>query len=93
MKRLTPKDPTKKKIQAIYNKENARKNISSIRNEKEIKQTYNEADSTIKDFYTNWNKNTINVSEVQAYEKSILGMTDDEIELLNSEKYFYEMEF
>jgi hypothetical protein len=93
MKRLTPKDPVKKNEQAIADKENARKNISTIRNEQDIKLTYNEVDTTLNDFYTKWNPNKVNNTAIKAYEKSKASMTEDEVELLNSEKFFYEIEF
>ena len=83
----------KKNEQIISDKINDRKTISSVRNEQDIKQTYNETDTTLNDFYTKWNRNIVDVYEVQAYEKSIAGMSQEEIQLLNSEKYFFELEF
>ena len=83
----------KKNEQIISDKINDRKTISSVRNEQDIKQTYNETDTTLNDFYTKWNRNIVDVYEVQAYEKSIADMSQEEIQLLNSEKYFYELEF
>jgi len=93
MKKVNPKDPNKKSEIAANEKQTARQNISSIKNLTDIKQTYNELDPTLNDFYTKWDKNEVDENEVKEYEKYISGLSSDEIKLLNADTYFYEIEF
>jgi len=93
MKKVNPKDPNKKSEIAANEKQTARQNISSIKNLTDIKQTYNELDPTLNDFYTKWDKNEVDENEVKEYEKYISGLSSDEIKLLNTDTYFYEIEF
>lgn len=92
MKKVSPKDPSMKAEQNKLSKENSRRNISTIRNEKEIERTYNEIDTTLNDFYTNWDKNKPDENEIKEYQKSLTTMSDSEKALLNSDKVFYEIE-
>jgi len=93
MKKVTPKDPLKKQELDEAERATARKNISSLRNENQISKTYNEIDTTLNDFYTKWDKYALDENQLKEYEKSIAGLTDKEIEALNSTKTYYEIEF
>ena len=87
-----PKDPTKQEEIARANKAKERRNISSIRNEKEIKQTYNERDPSLDDYYTTYDRLAKDAIDREEYQKSIAGMSDEEKALLNSDKNYYEVE-
>ena len=87
-----PKDPTKQEEIARANKAKQRRNISSIRNEKEIKQTYNEKDPTLDDYYTTYDRLAKDAIDKEEYEKSIEGMSAEDKALLNSQKNYYEVE-
>ena len=93
MKKVTPKDPLKKQELDEAERATARKNISSLRNESQISKTYNEIDTTLNDFYTKWDKYALDENQLKEYEKSIAGMTDKEVETMNSSKTYYEIEF
>ena len=87
-----PKDPTKQEEIARANKAEERRNISSIRNEKEIKQTYNEKDPSLDDYYTTYDRLAKDAIDREEYQKSIEGMSEEEKALLNSDKNYYEVE-
>jgi hypothetical protein len=93
LKKMTPKNPEKKYEQAMKEKENIPKNISSIRNTTEISKTYNELDSSLNDFYTNYNRLLPDENEVLEFKKSLQSMTEEEKQVLLSEDLFYEMTF
>jgi len=71
----------------------APKNISSIRNKEMIKETRNERDPSINDFYTTYNPLDYNVLDKQKYDRYYDKLSDDEKKYLNSKKNFYEISF
>jgi hypothetical protein len=71
----------------------APKNISSIRNKEFIKETRNERDPSINDFYTDYNPLDFNVLDKQKYDRYYAKLSDEEKEYLNSKKNFYEISF
>lgn len=93
VKKMTPKDPEKKYQEALSQQQNERKNISSIRNVTEIAQTYNEIDTSLNDFYTNYNRLLPDENEVLEYQKSLQNMTEEEKNILLSDDLFYEVTF
>jgi hypothetical protein len=93
IKKVIPKDPELKNKELIEQKKNIRKNISAIRNQTDIKTTYNEIDTTLNDFYTHYDKFSTDPNEIKEYQKSISLLTSEEIQKINSPDYFYEIEF
>lgn len=93
IKKAIPKDPNLKAEQNKIASANDRKNISSIRNSTLIEKTYNEIDTSLNDFYTQWNKSSVDPNEINEYQKLITNMSETEIALINTEKLFYEIEF
>jgi Peptidase family M1 domain len=91
VKSIDPKDPVikneqeKKKLESVQT-------ISSIRNKKDIEQTYNERDTTLNDFYTSYDPLKTTDEAKSEYQKSVSGLTEEEKELLNSTDSFYEIE-
>jgi hypothetical protein len=83
-----------------YEKEAARrraaespKNISSIRNEKDIAETYNERDPSLNDFYTSYDPYDVTDLDEKEYQKYIDGLSDPEKRLLKNQKHYYEISF
>ena len=90
---IDPKDPDTK-YELVQNKmKEAPKNISEIRNLTEIKKTYNELDTTINDFYTSYDRNQPDAISYQEYNKSLKGLTDEEIEMMQNKQHYYELSF
>jgi len=90
--KVDPKDPSKQEEIARADKAKQRRNISSIRNEKEIKQTYNERDPSLDDYYTTYDRLAKDAIDREEYQKSIEGMSEEEKALLNSQKNYYEVQ-
>lgn len=86
------KDPERNSALAKNERAKQRENISVIRNRKEIKQTLNEIDTTINDYYTSYDPLDIDIIDKEEYEKYISSLSEKEKELLNSGKHFYELE-
>ncbi len=67
--------------------------IGDIRNKASIKETVNERDSDIDDFYGKRDKYAVDALDKQEYEEMLAKLTPAQKDLLNSEKYFYELTF
>ena len=70
-----------------------RVNISILRNREQIKTTQNELDPTIDDYYTNYDPLEVDIIDEEAHDKFVESLSDEEKELLNANKHFYEMSF
>ncbi len=66
--------------------------IGVIRNKEEIEQTYEEIDPTIRDFYTDYDPLDINALDVQEYNEFLSSLSDNEKALLESGKYYNQIE-
>ena len=91
VKSVLPKDPVKKNEQE-KKKQESLKTISAVRNKSDIKQTYNERDTTLNDFYTSYDPLITTEQDKAEYEKTISGLSNEEKELQNSTSFFYEIE-
>lgn len=91
VKSVQPKDPVKKNEQE-KKKQESLKTISAVRNKSDIKQTYNERDTTLNDFYTSYDPLITTEQDKAEYEKTISGLSNEEKELQNSASFFYEIE-
>lgn len=91
--KINPKNPDEKYEIKKDIVESSPKNITNIRNEKEIKQTYNEIDPTINDFYTNWDRNKPDAIDQNDYAKSLANMSEEEKQLLEKSENYYELSF
>ncbi|OIQ37376.1 MAG: aminopeptidase [Bacteroidetes bacterium MedPE-SWsnd-G1] len=67
--------------------------IGEVRNNELIKETYNEKDPSLNDFYTTYDKNDVDGLHAKEYDKLKQRLSDEDIALLNSGKQFYEMKF
>jgi hypothetical protein len=68
-------------------------NISAIRNRESIKQTYEEMDTSLIDFYSFDDPLDYDIIDEEAYNKKLEGMTASQKEMLKSGKYFNEIKF
>lgn len=91
VKSVLPKDPVKKNEQE-KKKQESQITISAVRNKSDIKQTYNERDTTLNDFYTSYDPLLTSEQDKAEYEKTISGLSNEEKELQNSTSFFYEIE-
>lgn len=91
--KLDPEDPTKRMEIAMEEKKTGQRNISDIRNEKEIKQTYNEKDPTLNDFYTTYDATVPNELDKKEYNDYMAKLSEEDKALLNSGLNYYEIEF
>ena len=90
---MDSKNPEVENKMAMKQQEAGPKNISSIRNKELIKETRNERDPSINDFYTDYNPLDFNVLDKQKYDRYYNKLSDDEKKYLNSKKNFYEISF
>src|SRR5690606_9186635 len=67
--------------------------IGDTRNKTMIKETVNEKDETIDDFYAKHDKYAVDAIDTKDYEDFKAKLSDDELALLNSVKQFYEIHF
>lgn len=67
--------------------------IGDQRNKESIKQTVNEADPTIDDFYAKRNPYEVDALDRKEYVEFLDKLSKEEKELLNSNKHFYELVF
>ena len=86
-------DPEKEEELRKNERALAPRNISEIRNEIEIKKTYNEIDSTLNDFYTTYDPLTATKSEKKKYARVKENMTDRQREKIEAGGFFNELTF
>jgi len=91
--KLDPENPEKRMEIVKAEKEEKYPDISTLRNEEEIEQTYNEKDPTLNDFYTTYDPDVPNALDMQEYEEYVAGLSEEQKALLNSGMNYYEIEF
>jgi len=91
--KLDPEDPSQRLEIVKEERKNSQRPISEIRNEKDIKETYNEKDPTLNDFYTDYDPAVPNALDMQEYDEFYNNLSDEEKELMNSGMNYYEIEF
>ena len=91
--KLNPANPNEKyEIIAQQKKENPI-NISTIRNLKEIKETYNEKDTLLNDYYTQRDKDLPDREDLTNYEKLYSKLSTEEKELFEIDNNYYQITF
>ncbi len=83
-------NPVAEKDRARDLRDNGPKNISSIR-EKDIAQTYDEIDTTLRDFYTTYDELVPDAVDEAEYNQFIKNLSASERELLEDGKNYYEL--
>ena len=74
-------------------KENDDEHIGVARNKEQIKETVNERDSNIDDFYGTQDVFKVDALDRKEYENFKVKLSDEEMKLLNAGKNFYELKF
>ena len=69
------------------------RNISSIRNEETITQTYDEIDTTLRDYYTEYDPLDATILDEEEYQGYLNGLSEKERATLAADKYYYELTF
>lgn len=90
---LNTMDPSVEKAFKQKQNENADKGISEIRNKESIKQTFNEADPAIDDFYAKRNIYLVDALDKKEYDEFTAKLSEEDKKLLNAGKHFYEVAF
>ena len=81
-----------KEIKKIEN-QNLDTHIGVIRNKSSIKETVNEKDSNIDDFYAKRNIYEVDAIDIKEYEDLRKKISENQMNILNSEKQLYEIKF
>ena len=90
---LNTMDPSVEKAFKQKQNKNADKGISEIRNKESIKQTLNEADPAIDDFYAKRNIYLVDALDKKEYDEFTAKLSEEDKKLLNAGKHFYEVSF
>jgi hypothetical protein len=72
---------------------NKPRGISSIRNEKEIKQTQDEIDRNLRDYYSDDSPYEVSILDKEEYQKYVASLSKEDKALLESGINFYELTF
>ncbi len=91
--RLDTKDPEQEKPLARQEREEEPRYISSIRNEQEIRQTQDERDPALRDFYSDYDPLEVSLLDKEDYRKYLGKLTDGEKQMLMAGKNYYELNF
>jgi len=91
--KLDSKNPEVENMLAMKERENAPKRIGSIRNKKEIAKTQDEIDTSIRDFYTEYDPLKVNILDKEDYQKYLSKLSTEEKALLTANKNYYEISF
>ncbi len=91
--KIDPKDPNKKYEITKAEKEAAPQYIADIRNKKEIKETYNEVDPSLNDFYNSYDKDKPDAIAIADYNNAVSKMSAEDKKLLENSKNYYEISF
>lgn len=90
---LDTKDPEVEKALGRKNKATEDQFIGDTRNKESVKETVNERDSNIDDFYGTRDVYKVDGLDRQEYDKFKESLTKEELDLLNSGQNFYELKF
>ncbi|MEL7222833.1 MAG: M1 family metallopeptidase, partial [Bacteroidota bacterium] len=90
---ISTKDPMVENEISKQQQSAAPRRIGSIRNEKEIAQTQDEIDTSLRDFYTNYDPLEASVLDQKDYERYVASLSDKEKALLGSKEHYYELSF
>ncbi len=81
--------PEQKNAKAKADADAKRQTMSNIRNKKDIPQTVVEANPDMRDFYNSYDRFATSEAEKKRFEQSTAGLSEDEKQLVNSNKNFY----
>jgi len=90
---LNTKNPELEKSNTKVIDANKDVHIGVTRNKERIKETVNERDASIDDFYAKDNKYEVDALDKKEYEEFQAKLSDDDKKILNSNLHFYELNF
>jgi hypothetical protein len=90
---IDSKDPDIEKPLAKQEQQKALQPIGPIRNSKEIAQTQDEKDHSLKDFYSSYDPFAITALDRTEYQKYLATLSEEEKAFLRAGKHFYEIRF
>jgi hypothetical protein len=90
---INSQDPDKENALTKQQEETGPRRIGSIRNEKEIAKTQDEVDTSLRDFYTDYDPLAVSVLDKEDYEKFYTSLSEDEKAVLGDGRNYYEMTF
>ncbi len=90
---LNTMNPETEKAWQKTQDDNKDQHIGDTRNKTDIKETVNERDDNIDDFYAKYNPYEVDALDRKEYEDFKEGLSEEELSLLNSNKQFYEVSF
>ena len=91
--RLDTKNPEIEKSISRQELDKTLRPIGSIRNERDIAQTQDEKDPTLRDFYTIYDPLEVTALDKAEYQKYLSSLTEEEKAFINQGKNFYEIKF
>ena len=91
--KIDTKNPEIEKAFEKTQKENATQPISVNRNKTDIKQTYDEKDPSINDFYDSYNPFEVLLIDKEAYKNYLSKLDENEIAFLNGDYNYYTIQF
>ncbi len=91
--RLDTNDPEAQKKLAQQSRNDAPRRIGSIRNEEAIEKTQDEIDTSLRDFYTEYNPLDVSVLDRQKHQEYLNSLSEEERQFLNSGTNYYELTF
>ena len=91
--RINTRNPTVENDRTRQRESAAGRNISSIRNEETIAQTYDEIDTTLRDYYTEYDPLQSTSLDETEYSSYLGALSEEERATLEADKYYYELAF
>jgi aminopeptidase N len=91
--RMDTKDPLVESKISKEQRSESPQYISSLRNARDIEQTQDEIDPSLRDFYTDYDPLDFDILDKEAYDRYLNSLSADEQEMLKAGKNFYEMSF
>ena len=91
--KIDSKNPEVEKAIQKEMKANEQKGIGEIRNPKEVKETYEEQDPSIMDFYDKYDPFEVNLIDKVEYQKYLSNLNEKDVAILNSTYNYYTVSF
>ena len=91
--KIDSKNPEVEKAIQKEMKANEQKGIGEIRNAKEVKETYEEQDPSIMDFYDKYDPFEVNLIDKVDYQKYLANLNEKDVAILNSKYNYYTVSF
>ena len=91
--RINTRNPTVEAERSRERDRRAGRGISSIRNEEEIAQTYDEMDPSLRDYYSDYDPLESTVLDEREYREYVGSLSEAERAVLDADKYYYELTF